>query len=138
MSSPTESEIRAARMAHRSFSLPFVDNILSNRRRKSSQSINETHLQQPFVAVHPSSIHSGINYEEWSDDKEDVEADVLYPQYEGEMQDKADMAAFDEMVDRRTSNSTLKLSRTLSKRSRSYGDQHAMVKKKVLMFLLPS
>ncbi|KAG2227019.1 hypothetical protein INT45_006426 [Circinella minor] len=126
MSSPTESEIRASRMNHRSFSLPFVDNILSNRRRKSSQSINNAQLQQPFVSVHPSSIHSGINEEEWSDDKEDVEADVLYPQYEGEIQDKADMAAFDEIVDGRTSNSTLKLSRTLSKRSRSYGDQHAM------------
>ncbi|KAI9491818.1 hypothetical protein BDB00DRAFT_473678 [Zychaea mexicana] len=146
MSSPTETEMRAARMGSRSFSLPFVDTILQNRRRKSSQSQLDGELQRqqrsPFVSVHPaasirSSIMggggggSGMNIEndEWFNGQEDnVEADVLFPQYEGDMQDKADMAAFGEMVDRRTSNdaSTVKLSRTLSKRSRSYGDPHAM------------
>ncbi|KAI9257226.1 hypothetical protein BDA99DRAFT_515851 [Phascolomyces articulosus] len=132
MSSPSESEIRAARMVNRSFSLQFVNNILPNRRRRSSldyeqEELPQPNLQQPFVSIHPASIHSSaINEEDWSNDKEDVEADVLFPQYEGEMQDKADMAAFDEIVERRASNSTVKLSRTLSKRSRSYGDQHAM------------
>ena len=112
-------------MAHRSFSLPFVENILVNRRRKSSQSIKDDEQRtQEYPSAHPPSIRTTEHY----DDEEDVEADVLFPRYDGE-EDKADMAAFDEVIDRRTSNdgSTLKLSRTLSKRSRSYGDQHAMV-----------
>lgn len=128
MSSPHEAAMRLGRLAQRSFSLPFPANNPHRGEHDSTDSVDDP---QPNARHQASSIKSGIFDESWDIGQENVEADVLYPGYSaGGDNSKVDLAAFDEVVDRKLSadGGTLRLTPTVSKTSRNYGEARPSVR----------
>lgn len=128
---PTGDSSRlASRLASRSFSLSFSH---GDRGLPFSSPNNGPHVLLSHHDSEDGPAPTVVNSEdddEWNQ-LDDVEADVLFPQYNDDKE--VDLAAFGAVVDRKTSSAvadegtTLKLGRTLSKRSKSYADQHATV-----------
>ncbi|CDH50329.1 magnesium transporter [Lichtheimia corymbifera JMRC:FSU:9682] len=119
-----ESFIRQSRHVNRSFSLPFTQELRSRRRLSDQQQQQQLPQHHPYSSLDrtPTVPHDDQFAEEWPvNEAQDVEADVLFPQYKIESHDHADMEAFNEMLDRKMSadTETLKLSKTLSKHTRS-------------------
>lgn len=126
MVSHIESNARARRLASRSFSVPFAHPTATDSTPNSlpREGYNEEEPLQPDQINHRRQT-SGASPPHFSDDiwlgpTDDVEADVLFPQYTPNKDNKLDMAAFDEMVERKLSldTGTLKLSKTTSRHSR--------------------
>lgn len=102
----------------------------SLRRRTTGSSKKEhphylsSHIDARRQSTCPSFLSKASSLVNEEEEEENVESDVLYPQYRASKDDHVDIEAFNRMVqqhNRKLSSGTLQLSKTLSKQNQLYG-----------------
>lgn len=137
------NNVTARRLAARSFSVPFAHTTAIAPNSLPREGYNEhepLHPNQSPPGHHrrQASMSPSLAADDtWLGPADDVEADVLFPQYTPDNDNKLDMAAFDEMVERKHSldTGTLKLSKTTSKHSRRTYPENEIKVVRVWIFL---